>query len=127
MSLALYCLFKNSQCILRWELYLIDCAQTDDQKYLLAVVKSLVSSLLAARTSLWRIFGLKKISAEELLGLKGIMDCFPKAFRVGILIYLSCLGPHNPSIILSSCVLGSLMKHFAPGSSVGTLEWQGVQ
>lgn len=83
MSLALYCLFKNSQCILRWELYLIDCAQTDDQKYLLAVMKSLVSSLLAAKTSLWRIFGLRKISAEELLGLKGVMDCFQRPSGLG--------------------------------------------
>lgn len=53
------------------------------------------------------------------------MDCFPKAFRVGIFICLSCLGPDNPSIILSSCVLGSLIKHFLGSELLSGDTWVG--
>lgn len=119
MALALYYLFKKGYCVLKQESFLMDCAHTDEQKSLLvgffSAMKSLESSILASRILLWRILGLRSLSRRA-AGIWGLWIVFHGPAGLGSLSHLS---PCNPTIILSSCVLGALLAGVPTWGPVG--------
>lgn len=80
-----------------------------------SAMKSLESSILASRILLWRILGLRSLSRRA-AGIWGLWIVFHGPAGLGSLSHLS---PCNPTIILSSCVLGALLAGVPTWKPVG--------